>query len=458
VDTAEVATRFEPGRDFYPHASSASRAVTADIVFAGYGITAPDYQYDDYHELDARGRIVVALDGEPQPEDERSRFLGRAPTRYASAEHKIQNAEEHGAAGLLLVRTRMRDLTSVWPDNPSVRSRHYEIAERVDREHLPVGIISTSAADALLSPPGAKPGERTAGLRKDIEAALGASDSAVRAPASFAVAGRQARLVVDLERERVIVHNVVAMIEGTDPALKQELVVIGAHMDHDGVDAEGRVYNGADDNASGTAGVLETAEAFAIAARNGRRPARTVVFALWNGEEKGDLGSEYYVRHPVPAGRLVANVNLDMIGRNEDVPDPSDFRFVGLSKTSASENTNTLHLLGYTYSPEFAALVRQENAAVGLTIKQTLDVSPQNLIRRSDQWSFLQQRVPAVFFTTGLHPDYHTPQDDVGRINFDKLQKVARLAFRVTWRLATDPELPAYVEPRAAARVTQPEP
>jgi Zn-dependent M28 family amino/carboxypeptidase len=154
----------------------------------------------------------------------------------------------------------------------------------------------------------------------------------------------------------------------------------------------------------------------------------------------------------------VANVNLDMIGRNEDVPDPSDFRFVGLSKTSASENTNTLHLLGYTYSPEFAALVRQENAAVGLTIKQTLDVSPQNLIRRSDQWSFLQQRVPAVFFTTGLHPDYHTPQDDVGRINFDKLQKVARLAFRVTWRLATDPELPAYVEPRAAARVTQPEP
>jgi hypothetical protein len=131
---------------------------------------------------------------------------------------------------------------------------------------------------------------------------------------------------------------------------------------------------------------------------------------------------------------------------------------MGLSKTSASENRNSVHLLGYSYSPQFAALVRQENAAIGLTIKETLDVSPQNLIRRSDQWSFLQQRIPAVFFTTGLHPDYHTPQDDVGRINFEKLEKIARLAFRVTWRLASDAQVPAYVEPRPVAPATQLEP
>ena len=449
VNQAEVRTRYTPGSDFYPHTTSASRSVSAGLVFAGYGITAPEHRYDDYAGIDARGRLVIVFDGEPQSDNERSRFLGRAPTAYAGADAKIANAKAHGAAGLLLVRTRMRDVENVWPGDPPVRNRNFQIAERVDRETLPVAVISAGAADALLA---SDAEHKSAALRKKIDSALeGGSAGTVNAPASFAVTGRQATLSTDLKRERVVVHNVIGMVEGTDPELKQQIVVVGAHLDHDGVDGDGRVYNGADDNGSGTVGVIETAEAFASVARGGRRPARTVVFALWNGEEKGDLGSEYFVEHPVPPGRLVANVNLDMIGRNEDVPDPSDFRFRGLSKTSAAENTNTMHLLGYSYSPRFSALVREENAAVGLTIKEVLDLSPQNLIRRSDQWSFLQQRIPAVFFTTGLHPDYHTPQDDVGKINFEKLEKIARLAFRVTWRLATDANLPAYAGPRPAA-------
>ncbi len=459
VNRAELATRYVPGGDFYPHAASASRSVSAGVVFAGYGITAPEHRYDDYAGIDARGRLVVVFDGEPQSDDERSRFLGRAPTAHAGAEAKIANARAHGAAGLLIVRARMRDVKSVWPTDPPVRSRNFQMAGRVDRESLPIAVISTGAAEALLSSEAVPEERKAAALKKTIDDVLErAGDGAVGAPASFAVAGRQARLSIDLARERVVVHNVVGMVEGTDPELKQQIVVVGAHMDHDGLDAEGRVYNGADDNGSGTVGVIEAAEAFAAAARGGRRPARTVVFALWNGEEKGFLGSEYFVEHPAPAGRLVANVNLDMIGRNEDVPDPTDFRFRGLAKTTAAENTNTVHLLGYSYSPAFSALVREENAAVGLTIRQVLDVSPQNLIRRSDQWPFLQQRIPAIFFTTGLHPDYHTPQDDVGKINFEKLEKIARLAFRVTWRLATDAELPAYAEPRPSARAAHLEP
>jgi hypothetical protein len=441
VNKAAVDITYSPGSDFYPHPASASRAVTAGLVFAGYGITASDLQYDDYASIDVAGRIVVAFDGEPQTDDKDGRFLGRASTPYADVESKMANARKHGAVGLLIVRQRLRDVKSVWPENPSVRARSFQLADQVQEQTLPVGVLSMGAAGTVLGSDASK-------LKSAIDQRLeSAGTQMVSSPAAFVVDGRQARLSVDLTREPVVVHNVVGMIEGSDPKLKQQVVVVGGHMDHDGIDAEGRVFNGADDNASGTAGVLETAEAFATAHRAGVTPSRTVVFALWNAEEKGELGSEYYVRHPAPSGELVANLNMDMIGRNEDVPDPNDFRFAGLPKTTAAENNNTVHLLGYSFSEAFARLVEQENAAIGLKIEEDLDVNPQNLIRRSDQWPFLQQHVPAIFLTTGLHPDYHTPQDDVGRINFDKLEKIARLAFRVTWRLATDSNLPSYVDP-----------
>jgi hypothetical protein len=455
VERAEVATRYPPGSDFQPHPASASRTVSAPLVFAGYGITAPDLRYDDYHGLDASGRIVIALDGEPQSDETAGRFLGRTPTAYAAIERKLEAARASGAVGLLLVRSRMREVRSVWPENPSVRSRDFALASKIDEETLAVGTISPSAANKLLA--GLAPQDRDLdALRRRIDAALSsAGDRAVNSPASFAIPARQARLVVDLARDRTVMHNVVAMVEGSDRKLKEELVVIGAHFDHDGIDDGGRVFNGADDDGSGTVAVLEAAEAFAEAARAGARPARTVVFALWNGEEKGLLGSRFYADHPVPRdGTVVANVNLDMVGRDEDIPDPRDYRFMGLPKTSAAENRNALHVLGYSYSPELAQIIRDENAAVGLTIKQTLDASPSNLLRRSDHWSFLSRRIPSVFLTSGLHPDYHTPQDDVGRINFVKLEKVARLAFRVGWRLAADPKLPGYVEPGGAAAPT----
>ncbi|HWQ00062.1 MAG TPA: M20/M25/M40 family metallo-hydrolase, partial [Vicinamibacterales bacterium] len=292
-------------------------------------------------------------------------------------------------------------------------------------------------------------------LVERIDAAVrGAGGRPVRAPASFVVADRRVTLSVDLRAERIVAHNVLGMVEGADPALRHELVVVGAHFDHDGIDEAGRIYNGADDDGSGTAAVLEIAEAFAEAARGGARPRRTVVFALWNAEEKGLLGSRHYAARPAPPGRVVANVNLDMVGRNEHVPDERDPRFRGLTRTTPEENADAVHLIGYSYSPDLAAIVREENAAVGLKVRTTLDDNPQNLIRRSDHWVFLQRRIPAAMFTTGLHPDYHTAQDDVEKINFDKLEKIARLAYRVAWRVASGAEPPRYVEPAPARRAS----
>jgi Zn-dependent M28 family amino/carboxypeptidase len=218
------------------------------------------------------------------------------------------------------------------------------------------------------------------------------------------------------------------------------MVVVGAHLDHDGTDADGRIYNGADDNASGTAAVLAAAIAFARAAADGERPARAVLFALWNGEEKGELGAEAFVASPEPARRVVANLNLDMVGRHEEVPDPNDWRFHGLPKTDPAATGNTLHVLGYTYTPELAAMLREANGAVGLTLQEDYDRGEQGLLQRSDNWPFLSHGIPALFLTTGLHPDYHTPNDDVGRIDFGKLTRVARLAARAAWIVADGPE------------------
>jgi Zn-dependent M28 family amino/carboxypeptidase len=229
--------------------------------------------------------------------------------------------------------------------------------------------------------------------------------------------------------------NVVGTITGT--VRPNQFIVVSAHYDHVGV-RDGRVFNGADDNASGTAAVIAAAVAFARAAAAGERPARSVLFALWNGEEKGSLGAEAFVASPEPARRVVANLNLDMVGRHEEVPDPGDWRFSGFPKIDAASSANTLHVLGYSYAPGLAREVREANAAVGLTLKQDYDIGAQDLLHRSDQWPFLRRGIPAVFLTTGLHPDYHTPDDDVERIDFGKLEKVARLAARAAWIVATD--------------------
>lgn len=252
--------------------------------------------------------------------------------------------------------------------------------------------------------------------------------------------GRQVRvsLVPDVVAVPIPMNNVLGMIAGREGE-RAGIVVVGAHLDHDGIDGLGQIYNGADDNASGTAAVLAVAAAFARAAAAGDRPFRTVVFALWNGEEKGSLGAEYYVASPTPAARLTANINLDMVGRSEEIPD--DSRFYGFPRTSRQQSANVVHLLGYSHSPDLARLVRQANATIRLNVKEDYDQGAQRLVRRSDNWPFLERGIPAVFLTTGLHPDYHTPADDTERIDFGKLERIAELAARTAW-LAADGAAP----------------
>jgi peptidase M28-like protein len=402
-----VAT-YPAGTDFYPLPETGERVTRAPLLLAGHGISAPDVHHDDYAQLDARGAIVVVQDGAPEKLQTSTHVSDEQRLELSSLERKMKDAEAHGAAGVLIVRSYMPELRSVWPDHPSVRSSSYRLASDLRLHPAPLGAISDKAA-------------------APIARALEARESLV------------AVFVPGLTAERVTVHNVLGFIEGRDPERRGEMIVIGAHLDHDGIDADGQIYNGADDNASGTAAVLSAAASLARAAAAGDRPARAVLFALWNGEEKGSLGAERFVDQPEPHRTVIANVNLDMVGRDEDIPDPSDWRFNGLPKTTAAANRNTLHLLGYSYSSDLAGAVLDANEAEGLTIREDYDNGAQSLLQRSDQWPFLAHGIPAVFLTSGLHPDYHTPQDDTDRIDFVKLERVARLAARAAWIVAEGP-------------------
>jgi hypothetical protein len=313
-----------------------------------------------------------------------------------------------GAAGILIVAPSLAPLGETWQlgaldDDPSYQSA--EISA------IPVAYVSESLADKL------RP-----------------------------LVGRgRLTLATEIERRPVKTYNVVAALPGADPARRDELVVVGAHLDHDGVDPRRGIFNGADDDASGVAGVLEVAGAFAAAAAAGARPARTIVFGIWNAEEEGLFGSRHFVAHPSPQGRPIANLNLDMVGRDEDVPDPSNPRFSGFPATNARDNVNVLHLLGYSHSPDLTSVVRMANEVTRFDLRTSYDGGSHNLMRRSDQWSFLEQGIPALFLTTGLHPDYHTPDDDADKINFDKLARVASMTFEAAWRLGDAPSVPRFV-------------
>jgi len=397
-------TDLPAGSDFYPVPETGDASVTAPLVFVQHGISAPEFQHDDYARVNARGAIVLALESAPV-DLFRGAGAGVDPGPVSSVERKITDAVAHGARGLIVVSGYLSDVDDVWPKHPSVRASNYRRLSELRAQPMPVATISTSAA---------------APLRRALEERQALT----------------ATLTPDLVASPVVIHNVLGIVEGRDKSRRGEMVVVGAHLDHDGTDADGRIYNGADDNASGTAAVLGAAAAFVRAAADGERPARAVLFALWNAEEKGELGAEAFVESPQPARRTVANLNLDMVGRHEEVRDPSDWRFQGFKKIDPAASANTVHVIGYSYAPDLAVEVREANDAVGLKLLEDYDRGAQDLLHRSDNWPFLAHGIPALFLTTGLHPDYHTPDDDVEKIDFDKLARITRLAARAAWIMA----------------------
>lgn len=430
---------FHHGSDFIPLNFSPTATAYGQIVFAGFGISAAEKGHDDYQDLNVRGKIVLVLEHEPGETDPKSPFDGVIMSEASTQLRKALVADAHRAAGILFVSDvhnhpgpeNFEALAhSAWPEQPP-RIPRYLLHNWADRVHIPSAQISTAVARTLLHEAGAK--DSLEDLARAAEKPSGGKIEIGRV---------QVELKTHVRRHVVPDRNVLAALEGSDPKLKDEWVVISCHHDHNGADDD-QVFNGADDNGSGVVGLLEIAEAYALAAQDRHRPKRSILFVSFNSEERGLLGSWAFVeRPPVPLDRIVAVLNMDMVGRDEEIPEGGGPRFRGLPAQSAKSNHNAVNLLGYSRSGSLAQVIDQANAPFGLTIKKVLDNNASQLLRRSDQWPFLQRGVPAMFFHTGLHPDYHTPGDRPERINYPKMERIVRLVHQASWDLSQQPGRP----------------
>ena len=445
ITSGGAASRYTVANGFYPHRYSAATTASGDVVFAHFGIRAPALGYDDLTG-DVRGKILLVLDHEPGENDSTSVFDGVVTSEYTNPLKKALAAQAAGAAGVLVVTDVQNHqapqnfenaLRAYWPETPP-RFLPYTLAAWANRLTIPVGQISVAVADSLVR-----------GTGKSL-LELGRSSESVRGSATQALPGVRATLTTVVVRTAVPDRNVVAAIEGSDPRLKDEWIVITGHVDHNGAVGD-TIFHGADDNGSGAVALLAIAEAYAEAAASGRRPKRSVLFLATNSEERGPLmGSWGYTEAPsVPLEKTAAMLNMDMIGRNEEVPENGGARFRGLPVQSSASNENSVTLLGWSRS-SLTADVERANARYKLTLKKNYDNNVSQLIRRSDSWPFLQHGVPAIWFHTGLHPDYHLVTDQADRINYPKMERIARLVHQTSWDLAnaaTRPRLTAKPQP-----------
>jgi hypothetical protein len=400
--------------DFEPLSISLPAQIDGPIVFAGYGITAPDLQWDDYAGLDVKGKIVLVLRHEPQEMDANSRFDGKNMTSHATYMNKAINARQHGAKAILFITD---------PNNHPEDKDTMSAAMR-DIGADDSGIAALRITRASVTPVFEKAGRSISNVQQDMDNNF--------KPQSFDLKS-SVHLVMDISRIRKTVHNVMASLPGTDSQLRNEWVVIGAHYDHLGLGDEhslapsqiGQIHHGADDNASGTAGVLEFAR---LASLNKQAFKRSILFMTFAGEEDGLLGSNYFVNHPtVPLTSIVGMINMDMIGR---------------------VTNNRLDVLGVGTSPEFKSWIEEFNKTVGLQLNFSASGHD-----GSDHISFDGKHIPILFFFSGLHSDYHRPSDTADKINSEGAVSVLALVAMSAERLANTAARPLYtavVEERPA--------
>ena len=446
ITVDDVSQAGELGVDFHPERYSGSGHVTGSVVFVGYGISAPELGHDDYREVDVEGRIALVLDHEPGENDPDSPFDGTFASEHSRAVRKALEAQRRGAVAVLFLpdlhnhpsaRPVRSTMNSTWPTQPA-RVPAYQLAAWVSQLDIPALRVSVEYAKGLLD------------ASETLDTLSETADTVDGAPGTVR-ADVVVQIIATVDRTTVPSHNVVGLLEGSDPALREEWVILCAHYDHEGTTAQG-IFRGADDDASGVAGLLEIAEAYVTAGREGRSPRRSILFAAWNAEERGLLGSWAYAERPLtPLERTVAVLNMDMIGRHEEVPENGGGRFRGLTPQTAESNHDAVNLLGYTYSADLRAATETANTDDALELRFRYDDNPSNLLRRSDHWPFLFSGVPALFVHTGLHPDYHTERDTPDKLDYEKMSRVVGLVHQLSWNLAQANGRPAFL-PRVRAR------
>jgi hypothetical protein len=375
--------------------------VEAFVVFAGYGRSGSEAKADDYAGLNVKNQFVLVYEGQPGDQGDDSGAAARS-----LLEAKIQAARKHGAQGLLIV------------EPPGRRSDARELAFLARNPGLMRPSMSLGSAPAEL------PALRLADPIRDLVVdALGLTPECKPQDVQECL---RVRFRYAARKELKTDRNVVGLFPGSDPAKRHEVILFSAHYDHVGVNEQGEIFNGSDDNASGTSALLEIAQAVG----QGPRPARSIAFLWVSGEEKGLLGSHWFADHPcLPAGfKIVADINLDMVSRN----DPHK---VGVTPSPGHAEHNTL-----------VPTAQESCKAEGMEIVFDAD----QYFHRTDSASFAGKGVPVIFFFAGVHADYHRPSDDFDKADTEKAARVARAAYRVGWHFARGGELPAKTKAAAS--------
>ncbi|MGB3862256.1 MAG: M20/M25/M40 family metallo-hydrolase [Candidatus Aminicenantaceae bacterium] len=438
---------FSPDID-YSYFASGSQSLTAPVVFVGYGIQEESLKFDEYKNLDVKGKFVMMISEAPGKGDPDSPFnKGELKTKYYPPRRRMRRmtnpktklATDLGALGVLLVENSPQDnpdaarqaldRQKIYDDQPIIPGERRRIAlmesrgPRMPWDSVATIRISREMANQILDY-----------VDQDVDTLKGKIEKTLQ-PQSMPLTGVTFTVKSTAKTKLVNSMNVLGYIEGSDPELKKEAIVIGGHLDHLGMRGD-YIYNGADDDGSGSVGVMEIAEAFA---KNPVKPKRSIVFALWTGEEKGLLGSRYYVAHPF-IEKTYCNLNLDMISRvydksriammarmfGEDIP------------KEALEKIDVKKFVSLSYhadTPELGTIIRENNNYVGLHL--SMRASNEGM-GGSDHAPFAMNNIPWAFFIAAMTEDYHQPTDSVEKASPELMEKIIRITYLTAFTLANN--------------------
>ena len=401
-------TRLE---DFYNFFNGKNGSYTTDeVLYLGYGIDEPNY--NDYEGLNVKDKIILVSSGEPKHKGDY--WIGEqgatTPWSY-DFRAKAEAAGKKGAKAMFIIDPKFK--RTVGTMKSVIGRQKFEVPGLENSDAgIPIFYLTRAQADVILKAGGYK--KSTHWLEKKIQKK--------KKPISV-IAKVRVEINVDRKIESLTSENVIGVIEGTDK--KDELLILSAHYDHLGIRGDD-IFNGADDDGSGTVTLLQLAEAFAEAKKNGNGPRRSIMFLSVSGEEKGLYGSGWYVQHPtVPLSRTVANLNIDMIGRTDpDHGNDSNYVYV----IGADKLSTELH--------DINELANRTHTQLKLDYKYNDENDPNRFYYRSDHYNFAKNGIPVIFYFTGTHKDYHKPTDTYDKIMYGKMSTIGKLIFHTAWALA----------------------
>jgi len=399
-------------------------SVEGEVIFAGYGIRQDKYGYNDMDGINAEGKIILIMWGAPTTDDgKKYLFEGVNWSSFMSVQVKLTLLMFSKAKAVIIVPDPKSGFSSFDQQFPGI-SGQLNSTFSLKGQNKPVlqipGVpkmmfVHSKVADMILE----GTGHTLAELQKKIDSGP--------EPSSFAIEGKSVKITLTSKINELTMNNVAGIVEGSDPELKNEYVIFSAHYDHIGMSAGGINY-GADDNASGTAALFSLAEAFS---QPEKKPLRSLLFLWVSGEEIGLYGSQSYVDDPlVPLANTVADINIDMIGRIKGVAD----------STSETPMTGPDQVFIISGNQSSSLMKIAENVDKGSTVDFDYSLSGKDhhlqLFSRSDHFNFVKNDIPVLFFSTGLHSDYHTPGDVIEKINFGKMEKVTQAIYQIGYEVA----------------------